>query len=94
MQAILISALISLLPIVFNELGRLFVALFNKAKPLVEQAAQDKKLPSGEARHEFVVGSLQPELKASGSTMLDAINVGLVNVASKAAYEVLKKKLQ
>ena len=91
-QSMLLGIILPLLPRVFGELGRLFVALFEAARPFVTAAAQNKELPNGEARHTFVVEHLYPLLKESGSNMLDIINQGILHVAAKAAYEATPVK--
>ena len=90
-QSMLLGILLPLMPRVFGELGRLFVALFEAARPYVAAAAANKELPNGETRHTFVVEHLMPLLKESGSNMLDMINQGILHVAAKAAYEVAPK---
>lgn len=93
MQAIFIAALFKLLPIVFGELGALLVKLVEAAKPIVEKISADHSFPDGAARHEFVKTQLLPLIKKSGLVLLDAVQEGLVNVATKFAYEILKGKL-
>jgi hypothetical protein len=91
-QSMLLGILLPLLPRVFGELGRLFVVLFEAARPYVAAAADNKEFPNGETRHVFVVEHLLPLLKESGSKMLDIINQGVLHVAAKAAYEVTAPK--
>lgn len=91
-QSMLLGIVLPLLPRVFGEMGRLFVALFEAARPIVVEAANNKELPNGETRHSFVVEHLIPQLKLTGSNMLDVINQGILHVAAKAAYEATPVK--
>jgi hypothetical protein len=93
MWALLSPAVWKLLPYLFGIAGDVLFALIAAAKPKVEQAAIDQKLPDGTARHEFVVNEIVPVLKSSGSLILDNIYKGLVPLATEIAYRQLQKKL-
>jgi hypothetical protein len=94
MPAWAVALLIQLLPIVLGELGKLIKRMSESAKPLVEQAAKDGKLPDGAARHDWVKTQLIPIAKGTASTLLETIKVAAVDVGIKFAYDTLQKKLK
>jgi hypothetical protein len=88
------SLLIALAPLIAGALADLLKKATEKAAAFVTKAAEDKTLPDGLARHNFVVNEITPLLRDTAANALPPIRDAVINLAVKAAYDATQPKVK